>query len=265
MTVSDNLQGLVAAVAPLFAGEAEVFRTYWDWPGRSRETDRQWILRQARKEVWDTPQGDPRGLYLGPVEDLLRDLPRIDIDIPRRAILERMETLYEEFSHYCAFADAYDALSAPGAPPLSPAMLREVPDWPENAAIRARRAEIVAAEGAVGARACFFTEGGYCTLFSEGMLLAGRGGADEAIARACALVYEDEFGHMLKGIVGLDAAGLAPEDWARLTALSVELAGLRIAMRNAQFGYPLSERRIAEIHEGKIEPIAFDFDRAAAE
>lgn len=265
MPVSDELRALVAAVAPLFAGEAEVFRTYWDWPGRTRETDRQWILRQARKEVWDTPLGDPRGLYLGPVEDLLRDLPRIDIDVPRHAILERMETLYEEFSHYCAFADAYDAVRAPDQPPLGPAMLKEAPDWPENAAIRARRAEIIAAEGAVGERACLFTEGGYCTLFSEGMKLAGRGGADEAIARACALVYEDEFGHMCKGIVGLDADGLSPADWTRLTALSVELATLRIPMRNAQFGFPLSEARVTAIHAGEIEPVRFDFDRALAE
>jgi len=265
MAVSENLRRLVAAVAPLFAGEAEVFRTYWDWSGRTRETDRLWLVRQARKEVWDTPMGDPRGLYLGPVEDLLRDLPRIDIDVPRHDILARMETLYEEFSHYCAFADAYDALREPGAPPLGPAMLRDVPDWPENAAIRARRAGIIETEGAVGARACLFTEGGYCTLFSEGMKLAGRGGADEAIARACALVYEDEFGHMCKGIVGLDADCLAPADWARLTALSVELAGLRIDMRNAQFSFPLSAARIEEIHAGRIEPIRFDFDRALAD
>ena len=36
------------------------------------------------------------------------------------------------------------------------------------------------------------------------MKLAGNGGADDLIARAAALVYEDEFGHMCKGIVGLD-------------------------------------------------------------
>ncbi len=264
MPVSDDLRELVAAVAPLFAGEAELFRTYWDWPRRTRATDRLWILRQARKEVWDTPQGDPRGLYLGPVEDLLRDLPRIDIDVPRNDILGRMKTLYEEFSHYCAFADAHDALCEGDEPRLSPAMLRQVPDWDENRAIGARRAEIIATEGAIGARACLFTEGGYCTLFSEGMRLAGRGGADDAIAAACALVYEDEFGHMCKGIVGLDADGLSANDWARLTALSVELARLRIAMRNAQFGYPLDAARVAEILDGSIAPIEFDFDRALA-
>ena len=100
MTVSRNLQALIDTVAPLFAGEAEVFSTYWDLPARTAETDKTWIRRQARKEVWDTPLGDPRGLFVGPLEDLLADFPSIDRGVPRHDVLERLETLYEEFSHY---------------------------------------------------------------------------------------------------------------------------------------------------------------------
>jgi hypothetical protein len=96
---SPQLEELVKAVAPLFAGEAEVMRTYWTSPVRTPETDRLWLLRQSRKEVWDTPLGDQRGLYVGPVEDLLSDFSKIDIEIPREEILDRMEGIYEEFSH----------------------------------------------------------------------------------------------------------------------------------------------------------------------
>lgn len=261
---SRQLIALVDAVAPLFAGEAEVMRTYWTSPIRTPETDRLWLLRQSRKEVWDTPLGDQRGLYVGPVEDLLSDFPKIDTEIPREEILDRMEGIYEEFSHYCAFADAYDSVRPEGEPRLSPPRLRDVPDWQENLAIRDRRAEIKATEGAVGERACFFTEGGYCTLFSEGMALAGNGGVDDMIARACALVYEDEFGHMCKGIVGLDSGDMTDADWARMTELSVELATMRIHMRNGQFSYPLSAERIAAIVEGDITPVEFDFEKAEA-
>lgn len=261
---SAQLISLVDAVAPLFAGEAEVIRAYWISPARTRETDRLWLLRQSRKEVWDTPFGDQRGLYVGPVEDLLADFPRIDIDVPREKILSRMEGIYEEFSHYCAFADAYDSMADDGADRLSPAYLRQVPDWAENLAIRDRRAEIKAQHGVVGERACFFTEGGYCTLFSEGMALAGQGGVDDMIARACALVYEDEFGHMCKGIVGLDTGEHSDVDWALMTELSVELAAMRIHMRNGQFSYPLSADRIAAIMAGDIEPVTFDFAKAEA-
>ena len=42
---SQQLKSLVDSVAPLFAGEAEVFRTYWRWSGRTNETDRLWLLR----------------------------------------------------------------------------------------------------------------------------------------------------------------------------------------------------------------------------
>jgi hypothetical protein len=96
------------------------------------------------------------------------------------------------------------------------------------------------------------------------MTLAGNGGADDMIARACALVYEDEFGHMCKGIVGLDRDEQSDADWALMTGLSVELATLRIHMRNGQFSYPLSAARIAAIIAGDIEPVAFDFEKAAA-
>ena len=94
------------------------------------------------------------------------------------------------------------------------------------------------------------------------MKLAGGGGTDDLIATACALVYEDEFGHMAKGIVGLDDEGLAAADWEALMELSVELQKIRIRMRNAQFSHPLSDGRIGEIYDEKIAPIAFDFEKA---
>jgi hypothetical protein len=261
---SEKLISLVGTVAPLFAGEAEVIRTYWTSPIRTKETDRLWLLRQARKEVWDTPLGDQRGLYLGPAEDLIAVFPKIDIEVPREEILAKMEGLYEEFSHYCAYADAYDAVREDGEPRLSPTRLKKVPDWPENLAIRDRRAEVKEQFGNVGERACYFTEGGYCTLFSEGMKLAGNGGADDLIAHAAALVYEDEFGHMCKGIVGLDQEEMSDADWSLMEGISVELQSLRIDMRNAQFSFPLSKDRVTAIRSGDIEPIVFDFEKAAA-
>ena len=42
----------------------------------------------------------------------------------------------------------------------------------------------------------------------------------------------------------------------------MEQMRLRVRMRNAQFGYPLPPERLEEIDAGKVEPLAFDYDRA---
>ena len=42
----------------------------------------------------------------------------------------------------------------------------------------------------------------------------------------------------------------------------IEQLRLRIPMRNAEFSFPLSEKRIQAIHAGDIEPEVFDYGRA---
>jgi hypothetical protein len=147
-----------------------------------------------------------------------------------------------------------------GTPKLHPQMLEEWPEEKELTALRYRHRE---AHGAIGMRACKTSEGGYCTLFSEGMKLQGRPGIDGMIAEACSKVYDDEFAHMLSGIADIAEEGLAESDWKLLQTLLVEQLKQRIRMRNAQFSYPLSEERIQAIYRGNIEPLAFDYQRAA--
>ena len=84
-------------------------------------------------------------------------------------------TIKAEYSHYCAFADLYDELRPAGAPKLNPQVLEP---WPEEDALTALRYRHQDEHGALGMRACKFTEGGYCTLFSAGMALKGRPGVD---------------------------------------------------------------------------------------
>ncbi len=85
---------------------------------------------------------------------------------------------------------------------------------------------------------------------------------DSAIGAACQKVFDDEFGHMMHGVMGIDDEGLGDDDWRELTALTVEQLRLRLFMRNTQFSHPLTDQRIQEILDGKIEPVAFDFDKA---
>ena len=266
MAMSRELEALVAAAAPLWAGEAEVVRSYFGSPARSRATDMAWLRRQCKKEFWDSIHimDTDQGIFLGPLEMLREAFPRLEAGVDRHDMLELAETLYAEFRHYVAFADVYDLLAGADGPRLDIHAARTDAEWPENAALGRLRKGHRERHGAIGARACRFTEGGYCTLFREGIARAGRGGVDDAIAAACREVYDDEAGHMMKGIVGLDVEGLSAADWALLTRLTVEQLAARIRMRNAQFGHPLTAARIAEILAGRIEPLAFDFVAAEA-
>jgi hypothetical protein len=248
----DLLSRVVETNAPYWGGEAEVFRTYWDWPGRSRATDRLWLLRQSYKEYWDgfTPARDQLEGLLGAG---LADRGQRE----RAVVLAR--TAQEELAHFCAFAEVLEALSGPGNPALEPECLRRMGDWPENQALMRLRAEHKRVHGELGRRAHALTEGGAGTLYSEGAKLAGRGGVDDLIARACARVLDDEIGHMLHGIEGLAEE---PELWERLSELSIEQMRLRIRMRNAQFGHPLPEARVRDLCAGRCEPLPFEWSRA---
>jgi hypothetical protein len=267
MTVSRNLQRLIDRAAPYWAGEAEVFATYWTWDKRTRETDRRWLGLQCSKEVWGSGLAPlDLGIFLGPVKELEAAFPKIDKEIDRHAVLDICEGLWAEFAHYCAFADAHDAMAIPGEKKLNPHDVKQ--SWKEDLDLSHLRFRHKKENPKLGDRATRFTEGGYCTLFSEGMKLAERGndpvhGRNNAlIAAACAKVYDDEFGHMLKGIVGLDGEGLSEAEWQLLGDMSVEQLKARILMRNAQFSYPLPERRLKEIFAGSCKPLAFDYDKA---
>lgn len=254
---SAGLVALVEANAPLWAGEAEVFRTYWDWAGRSLATDLQWLARQCYKELFDG--------FIPRLEQLHERFRHLDAGVPRRVVLESAEDAYEELAHYCAFADAHDAVGGDDGSlgePLTVDRLRTNANWAENRELGELRARHRRDHGELGLRAQAFTEGGCCTLYSEGMRLAGRGGSDDLIAGACKVVYDDEWDHMLEGVSGLAHHGLNDDEWGVLTELTVAQMKLRITMRNAQFAYPLPDDRVRQLQAGAAKPLPFDYARA---
>ncbi len=264
VALSANLSRLIDLSAPLWAGEAEVVRTYWDSPVRTHETDLLWLRRQCSKEFNGTGIGDFEnlGVFMGPVTELGQIFSKIDIGkggVDRRYVLELIETLHDEFDHYNRFANVYDEISGSDTPPMNP---HELETWDEDVELTATRHRHNKEHGALGVRASRFTEGGYCTLFREGMRLKGRGGVEDMIADACTKVYEDEFSHMLEGITGLDNEDWSAEQLALMGELVVEQLRLRIRMRNAEFCFPISEDRVQAIFAGDIEPEPFDYGRA---
>ena len=261
MVLNENLLKLIEVSAKLWAGEAEVFRTYWDSSIRTLETDLLWLRRQCFKEFNGKGLGEHKdlGIFLGPLTEIIESFPKIDREVSRHHVANLIETIHDEFTHYCLFADVYDAIRDKNTATINP---HELQIWEEDKILTDLRIEQNHTHGEIGLRASHFTEGGYCTLFREGMRLEGRGGTDDLIAKACRVIYEDEFNHMLAGIVGLEEEGMSDGDYALMTDLVIKQLRARIKMRNAEFSFVLKEERIEAIYNGDIEPEPFDFEKA---
>lgn len=262
MPVSQNLRRLIEANAPLWAGEAEIVRTYWTSPVRSRATDKLWLSRQCWKEYVGVAKFHGPTVEVAMCTELAQDLktlvPQLDVSVNRHDLRELLDKVHAEFTHYCLFADIYDSLLEPGEPRIN---ANELTIWPEEDALAGYRNRIRTDHGKLE-RATGFTEGGYCTMYSEGAKLQGRAGVDGRIGTACQKVYDDEFGHMMWGVIGVEIDELTAGDWRELTEVTCEILRLRLSMRNSQFSHPVSDARMKEIFAGKIAPIEFDYARA---
>lgn len=271
MALSAPLKRLIDVSAPLWAGEAEVVRTYWTSSVRTLETDLLWIRRQCSKEFNGSGIGEFKnmGVFMGPLMELQEVFPKIDTGQPdsisRHYVLELMETLKDEYEHFCLFSDVYDRIKPDDVPTMNP---HELQTWDEDVALTSLRHGHIAEHGKLGIRASRFTEGGYCTLFREGMRAKDIGGAFDAanklIAAACKEIFEDEFGHMLEGIAGLDQEGWSAKEFKLMEDLVVDQLRHRIHMRNAEFSHPLTQERVAAIFDGDITPEPFDYAAAEA-
>jgi len=247
---SADLQRLINANEPYWGGEAEVIRSYWDSPARTAAADRKWIVHQIYKEYWDG--------ILPPLELFRQSLPEASGKNGRDRLLTIAEVLYEEVEHFVLFAELYRELENADYA-LTPNELKVQGAWAENDELMALRQSHKEASPELGLRAHRFTEGGYCALFTEGMALHGRGKSEDAIAEVCKRIYEDEFNHMLLGIIESDDSSLSDSDWDTLIQYTIEQMKSRILMRNAQFSYPVTGQRLEELLAGRAEPVHFDF------
>ncbi len=262
MRIAPEFENLVAFCGPLWAGEAEVARVYFASSARTPESDRKWIAHQCYKEFWGSGFTDPKLGLIGEMTEKIRErLPEIDKTVDRYEVLDMLDMIHTEFDHYCRFAEVWDSLRASDEDKLNPSMLK---NWPEGEALDNYRMRVREEHDALGWTSLRFTEGGYCTLYAEGAKLSERDGVDGLIGKVCARVYADEVHHMLKGMIGLNERSYSAEEWKVLEKLTLDQLRLRVHMRNGQFGFPLTEERIAEIFAGNIEPIPFDYGLADA-
>jgi hypothetical protein len=241
----------------MWSAEAEVIATYWDSPVRNTVTDQRWLLRQIHKELLDGVAPNLQRITAG-----FKDIHTVS---GRQSFRRTLGVLQDEFEHFAGFAALYESLTGGAEPCPNAETLRREGGWPENDVLMNLRASHCQQFGMLGLRATRFTEGGYCTLFSEGMKLKHRGGFDARIADLCTVIYADEFEHMLGGIADLGDSNemLSAQEWQTLGSLAMAQLQARIHMRNAQFSYPVSAERLAAILNGACAPMPFDYDAFA--
>lgn len=251
---SKGLVSLVTANAPYWGAEAEVIRSYWNSPVRNMETDKKWLIHQIYKEYCNGVKP-----YL---EMLNNQLAQIRTKEQRLKLMEFSEIVYEEVEHFSMFADLHEVLLGKDYN-LSPDELKLSGSWSENDALMGLRKQHYEQSPEIGQRATSFTEGGYVALFAEGMKLAGGSEFDNEIAAVCKKIYDDEFHHMLLGVIETDSEELSESEWVMLENFTIEQMKKRIVMRNAQFSHPVSDKRVEELLDGKAAAIEFDFNYAA--
>src|SRR5919198_2206768 len=80
-----NLRRVIDIATPLWAGEAEVVRTYWTSPKRSLQSDLLWLARQCFKEFWGSgvTKFDKGGIVPGSFKRLSEQALGVDQKIDR--------------------------------------------------------------------------------------------------------------------------------------------------------------------------------------
>lgn len=114
------------------------------------------------------------------------------------------------------------------------------------------RDDYAAKHGDLARFASSFCEGGGASIYYEGVLVKGSE-LNDRISTACKSVYDDEVDDAVHGASDLTALAKTDEDWQFAKEMVEAISKQRVRLRNEQFGFPLSDERIAEIDEGKID------------
>jgi len=245
-----RLDELVAAASPYWAGEHEVVQTFFS-RRRTQQEHIRWLRAQCWKEFWGSLDAEGNGVIGRSVDRLAELYPGLQSPEMRHEFLHIARELYEEFHHYALLADILEDLEGRYVPPS------ELQQLPQDAKLAQLRARIVSSEGELGPFVNKFSEGGGSSMYKAGMDISG-GELEQRIAAAFRIIFDDEVGHMRKGAAGLRGTVQTPEQWEKAKRLTRDLARQRVLMRNEMFGQPLSEERLKEIDEGKIQPFHRD-------
>jgi hypothetical protein len=239
--VQSRIGDVLQRVNRYWAGEAEVAAAFFSRP-RTGDEHLRWLKSQMVREL-----GWPDG-RLG---RLLEAYQKVEHETDRHSVHTLFSTAEEEYSHYVVLADIAEAAAGRRVAPEEIMYNKDLPEWKALDGVRTREAD---GHSAVAG----FHEGGGLGIYWTCMRLAPLAGDPfrEQIASAMGMIYGDEIEHAARGLrqVVRIAAAATDEMWQRVVEKVLLVGYHRVRMRNEQFGFPLTQERIEEIHAGRITP-----------
>jgi hypothetical protein len=233
------------------AAEVAVIEAFFRKP-RNKKDHLKWLSAQAYKEY----------SAIKPIFTALAKLyPEVDRGIDRRDFAELTEKLADETKHARLVMDLLEEIRRKKT---TFADLLWLPEDKKLARIRARYSpsyatllhgtgsiktkEIRRQDEALERAAITITEGGGGALYLVCSKLK-RNGFEEKIARAFKEILVDETEHKDAGGRSLDALIRTRAAYLRAARIITEVSSQRLRMRNEQFGFPLSEARVAALDQ----------------
>jgi hypothetical protein len=243
------------------SAEAKVVKAYFARPREKKEHIR-WLKAQAFKE---------HSAIKPLLQTLAKTYPHLDRGMDRHQYVELGEKLAEEMNHARLIMDLLDELTGTRITPKDLLWLSEdkrlakirgrysktysgLLHGSENIKVREIRRKDEDLERA----AITLTEGGGGALYEVcSRLKAGR--FERKVAAAFKEIYLDEVNHKNAGARDLARLVTSRRNYERARKIIQQVSGQRLRMRNEQFGFPLSARKIRslELRCGKpVGPLA---------
>jgi hypothetical protein len=225
---------LIATALPYWEAEARIVRRFFN-AKPTREDHIFWLKAQLWKELHPVD-----GYFTGLQKELnalAASFTDIDKTIERHRYHSLLQQLTQEFNHYVLMADVLEYLLG------RPVSAEDTLQLPQEKKLGDLRRHYSDSGSLVDRAAVLVTEGGGARMFREGRKLKG-GRLERMIARAMAVVYQDEKNHYKEAAKEAARAVRNRQDLARMKKTVQQISLQRVHMRNEMFKEPLTSDEI---------------------
>ena len=234
-----------------WAGEAEIARNFLTAP-HGPQDHVHWLRHQCYRELrgpglLDRPRSRTRWL----IDNVEQGLPDAESREGRVEMERQIEQIREEFTHFRLYADILEDITG------EPVLMKDLTglSLPSDRRIEEMRVRLLADHERLSLLAYGFAEGGGAGIFYAAAALDTSDALLLRIKKTGRIIYDDEVGHGQGNAHDVELGADSEEEYRKLWDMLVEICQERLRMRAEMFGITISEERIQEITDGKIEPL----------